>query len=134
MIDYLVPNETEAATLTGKPVNDVKSAIEVGRILKARGVQTFTITLGEAGSISVTEAGIIHTPPYMIHAVDVTAAGDSFCASLAYGLMHGKALEKALQFASASGAIAALRKGAQPSLPTLEEIHSFMARKDSRDE
>ena len=61
-----------------------------------------------------------------MNVVDVTAAGDSFSASLAYALLKGKELPVALQFACASGALTATGAGAQPSLPTLAEVQAFL--------
>ena len=60
--------------------------------------------------------------------VDGTAAGDAFTACLVVSLVEGRAREESLRRACAAGAIAASRPGAQPSLPTAEEIDEILAR------
>jgi ribokinase len=57
-----------------------------------------------------------------VKAVDTTAAGDAFNGALAVALMHGLSLEKAVRFAAAAGALSATRAGAQPSMPTSQEV------------
>jgi len=125
-VDLLVPNETEASILAGLSVGDVESAKEAARLLQLKGDNTVTITLGSAGSVTATDEDIIHTPAFPVEVADVTAAGDSFCACLAYALTESYDLETALRFASAGGALSVTRLGAQPSLPTLDEINTFL--------
>ena len=125
-VDLLVPNETEASILTGLSVGDVESARKAACLLQSKGVNTVTITLGSAGSVTATGEDIIHTPAFPVDVADVTAAGDSFCACLAYALTESYDLETALRFASAGGALSVTRLGAQPSLPTLDEINTFL--------
>jgi ribokinase len=55
-------------------------------------------------------------------------AGDAFCAALAMGLGEGAALEQAVRFACAAGAIACTRAGAEPSMPRREEVDALAAR------
>lgn len=125
-VDLLVPNETEASILADLSVADVESAREAARLLQSKGDNTVTITLGSAGSVTATGEDIIHTPAFPVEVADVTAAGDSFCACLAYALTESYDLETALRFATAGGALSITRLGAQPSLPTLDEINTFL--------
>ncbi len=60
--------------------------------------------------------------PPKVDAVDATAAGDTFTAALTVALVEGQAPEDALRFACAAGAAATLKQGAQPSLPTRDEV------------
>jgi ribokinase len=124
--NLLVPNQTEASLLTNIPVRDVGSAKEAARILQSKGAEIVTITLGNVGSVAASGEEVIHTPAFLVDAVDVTGAGDSFCASLAYALMELSDLGPAVRFATASGALSVTRLGAQPSLPTLERINEFL--------
>ena len=64
----------------------------------------------------------------LVDAVDGTAAGDSFCAALVVSLLEGRGREEALVRACAAGAIAASRRGAQPSLPNAAEIDEILSR------
>ena len=61
-------------------------------------------------------------------AVDTVGAGDTFTAALTVALVEGQAPQAALQFACAAGAAAATRAGAQPSLPTREEVEWLLRR------
>ncbi|MCS7261317.1 MAG: PfkB family carbohydrate kinase, partial [Anaerolineae bacterium] len=83
------------------------------------------IKLGGAGALAVeaeTEHRIEGIP---VEVVDTTAAGDAFCAALGVGLAHGLRLADAARFANVVGALTVTRLGAQPSLPTLEEVRRF---------
>jgi len=65
-------------------------------------------------------------PSFDVEAVDTTAAGDTFCGALAAQLGKGKNWEQALNFANAASAICVTRMGAQPSVPTEEEVYCFL--------
>ena len=65
---------------------------------------------------------IAQASPPAVCAVDATGAGDTFTAALTVALVEGQAPEEALRFACAAGAAAAMKMGAQPSLPTREEV------------
>ena len=86
------------------------------------------VTLGAEGAILV-EAGeeVARAEPPTVRVVDGTAAGDAFTACLVVSLVEGRARDEALRRACAAGAIAASRPGAQPSLPTAEEIDEALA-------
>jgi ribokinase len=124
-VDYLVPNEGEAARLTGIAVRDRQSAADAGRALRARGVGTVVVTLGADGALACTREGEIPVAAHAVTAVDTTAAGDAFNGALAAAL--GGSLGDALRFASAAAALACTRRGAQPSLPTRADVDRFLA-------
>jgi ribokinase len=126
-VDILVPNESELHLLTGRPVGDAASAEAAARTLLAKGVGTVIVTLGGDGALLVTSEQVAHIPAYQVEVVDTTAAGDAFIGGLAAALLKGKALEEAVRYGNACGALAATRFGAQPSLPTPEEIHQIMS-------
>ena len=65
------------------------------------------------------------TPPH-VEAVDGTAAGDAFAACLVVSLLEGRDRGEALTRACAAGAIAASRFGAQPSLPTADDVAAIL--------
>jgi len=125
-VDYLTPNEGEAARLSGVPVEDVRSAGAAARVLRERGVGTVIVTLGVQGSIACTAGGDVRTEAFPVNAVDTTAAGDSFNGALGTALAAGDALPDALRFASAAAALACTRRGAQPSLPTRAEVDRLL--------
>lgn len=80
-------------------------------------------TFGAAGAV-LTKNGedLARAKPPRIEAVDTTAAGDTFTAALTVALVEGQPPEQALEFACAAGAAAATKLGAQPSLPTREDV------------
>jgi ribokinase len=87
------------------------------------------LTLGAEGAV-LLEAGreVARAEPPDVDAVDGTAAGDAFTACLAVSLLEGRPREEALRRACAAGALAASRFGAQPSLPTADEVDAILAR------
>lgn len=85
------------------------------------------LTLGEEGAV-LLEGGreVARARPPEITAVDGTAAGDAFTACLVVSLLEERSHEEALRRACAAGAIAASRRGAQPSLPTADEVDEIL--------
>lgn len=127
MIDIIKPNETEAEIITGIKVTDETSAAGAADILLAKGVKTVIITLGEKGLMLATKNSKEMIPGNRVEAVDSTAAGDAFTGSLAYGLANGNSIKDAATYANAVAAISVTRYGAQPSMPTKEEVDAFIA-------
>jgi ribokinase len=121
-VDLLTPNETEAAVLTGLDVQDEASAEAAARHLLDLGVGTVIITLGARGALLVTPERAQRFPALRVQAVDTTAAGDAFNGALALALAQDAPWEAAVPFANAVAAFAVTRRGAQPSMPTLDEL------------
>lgn len=126
-VTYLTPNETEAGILSGIEVNSTEAAEQAARILLGKGVRNVIVTLGSKGALIVNESGNAqHIAGFPVQAVDTVAAGDSFNGALAYQLTRGVALEEAVRFANAVGALAVGKEGAIPSLPKLPEVEQFL--------
>ena len=86
------------------------------------------VTLGAEGAVLLEDGDeVARARPPAVTAVDGTAAGDAFCAALVVSLLEGRARDLALERACAAGALAASRRGAQPSLPTAEELDTALA-------
>jgi ribokinase len=127
LVDVVIPNETEAAQLTGMQVQDFESAQNAANVLKQMGARRVLITLGAQGAVILDD----DTPaqaiaPFPVQVVDTTAAGDAFVGALAAALARDKDWNTSLREASAAGALAATKLGAQPSLPTRAELDAFL--------
>jgi ribokinase len=122
-VDIATPNETELAMLTGDPEAS-QHLSSAAAALKERGVGSVIATLGDKGAFLSTADGFerLYPPTPGIRAVDTTAAGDSFTASVAISLASGLALPDAIQSAMAVAEIVITRKGAQASIPSKEEL------------
>ncbi|MBQ9138948.1 MAG: ribokinase [Alistipes sp.] len=123
---YLItPNQTEAQTLTCVEVTDEASAQVAAQVLVSQGVERVVITMGSAGAYLYQDGKGIIIPAHKVTAVDTTAAGDVYNGALCAALAEGQSLEDALRFATKASAISVTRAGAQPSVPTREEVDSF---------
>ena len=125
-VDYLTPNDGEAARLGGVPVSDPGSAAEAARVLRGYGVGAVVVTLGAAGALCVTARESLHVPGFAVAVLDTTAAGDTFNAALAVSLGERASLADGLRFANAAAALACTRRGAQPSLPRRDEVEALL--------
>jgi ribokinase len=124
-VTYLTPNESEAERLTDVAVNDETSARQAADRLHAAGAQCVIVTMGTKGALVAGRDQASMVPSYKVDAVDSTAAGDAFNGGLAVALARGLPLEEAVRRASMVGALSVTRVGAQPSLPTEEEVRRF---------
>jgi ribokinase len=122
LVDYLTPNEVEAAQLTGLTLATAADAAKVAPALLARGPRVVIITLGEHGAYVCTLTSGLHVPAFAVSAVDTTAAGDAFNGALAVALAEGRPLEVAVRFANAAAALTCTRPGAQNALPDRAQV------------
>jgi len=124
-LDAVTPNETESEILTGVKVEDEASALKASEVFIGRGVKRVVITLGSKGAF-VNDAGDSYmVPARKVKGVDTTAAGDTYNGAMCVALAEGKPLKEALEFATKASAIAVTRMGAQPSIPSREEVDSI---------
>jgi ribokinase len=85
------------------------------------------LTLGAEGAVLLEDGEeAARAAPPKVNAVDGTAAGDAFTGCMVVSLLEGRDREEALRRSCAAGAIAASRLGAQPSLPTAQEIDDIL--------
>jgi ribokinase len=126
-VDILTPNQVETEFLSGVDVSDSESAERAARILLDKGVSAVILTLGDSGALLFKREMTTRIPAYNVNVVDTTAAGDAFCGALGTALARGEALEDAVVFANAAGALAVTALGAAPSMPTAKQISEFLA-------
>jgi ribokinase len=135
-VDLFTPNQTEAETISGisarrarkrvrrKPVVDPKL---IGMELLARGAKSVVLKLGPKGSMLLSRDGTIRTSKaFKVRVVDTTAAGDAFTGALAVARSEGMEAPAMLRFANAAGAICCSGFGAQPSLPSREQVDQLV--------
>lgn len=123
--DVICPNEVEAVALAGSAGAASSNPRALAEALANDG-RTVVITLGSRGAAYLRgEAFGIVAPP-RIDAVDATGAGDSFCAALGFAVAEGAPLPEAVRFACAAGAHAATVRGAEPGLPTRDQVLRLM--------
>ena len=112
-VDIITPNETELEILGGKEA------------LFGEGITTVITTLGSKGyEIATKEKAEIY-PCIKVKAVDTTAAGDTASGGLAVKLAEGKSIEESIAFGSLAASIACTKRGAQMSVPSLEDIDKY---------
>jgi len=127
-VDIITPNETEAGLMLGWQPQTPEEGLKAARELRARGVKTAVVKLGGKG-LAVAGAGIeAILPAFKVTPIDTVAAGDSFNGGLAHALEQGMALEQALRFAAACGALSTTKKGAAEAAPTKAEVEAFIAK------
>ncbi|QXZ16447.1 ribokinase [Pseudomonas sp. AO-1] len=124
-IDYLIPNESEAAALSGLPVDSLEAAESAASQLIAMGAGKVIITLGAQGSLFANGKGFEHFPAPKVKAVDTTAAGDTFVGGFAAALASGKSEAEAIRYGQVAAALSVTRAGAQPSIPTMSDVQAF---------
>jgi ribokinase len=125
-VDVITPNETELRILLGLTPDDPTSTRELAQRLKNCGAKNVIVTMGEKGSLVLTQTAEVHVPSVPVKVVDTTGAGDSYNAGLAIALAEGKDIVAAARFAACTGALACTHLGVIPSLPTraaVEELY-----------
>ena len=127
LADILTPNESECEILTGLPCDTMQNIELAAQALLALGVPQVTVTLGGRGVLYSDHGALVHRPAWPVQVVDTTAAGDSFTGALAVSLAKGMEMQEAIDFALAVAALTVTRRGAQESLPGLEEVREFIS-------
>jgi ribokinase len=130
LADYLVPNESEAAILTGLSVESVDEAERAAVALQQRGAKNVILTMGARGALVRTEDGDVAIVDSFSAGpvVETTGAGDAFCGGFAAALAEDMPLLDAVRFGCATAGISVTRHGTAPSMPKRAEIDALLAR------
>ena len=126
-IDYITPNESETAALTGVAVDSIADAEKAADAFLARGVRNAVITLGAQGAFVKNTQVKAHVPAIDAgKVVETTGAGDAFNGGFAVALSEGMDLVAAARFGCATAGISITRPGTAPSMPTRAEIDALL--------
>lgn len=125
--DIIIPNETETYELTNVKAYDLETAKEASKTFLNKNVKYVIITLGEKGAFIGNNEKCEIVPAYKVNAVDTTAAGDAFIGGVSK-ILHDEekidfeTIKRAIRFGNMVSSIVVTRKGAQTSIPVLEEV------------
>jgi ribokinase len=135
-VSWLTPNETEIGCCVTE-MRHSSNRRETSEILDALLEQCrdgVVLKMGSRGLYLATKDGFRqHVNAFPVSAVDTTAAGDAFNGAFAVALMLGRSPLESAQFAAAAGAVSVTRAGAQPSMPSMEEVNLMLARRARAD-
>jgi ribokinase len=113
-LDYFVPNESEAETITGVAVRNIEDAKKCAEKLLA-GIRRVIITLGANGSLLAGAGVSDHVPPFAVKSIDSTGAGDAFIGSFAVFLAEGVPEREAVRRANLYAGLSTTGIGTQKS-------------------
>ena len=114
-LDYFVPNESEAETITGIPVRNVDDAKKCAKKLLSGGVKRVILTLGANGSLLAGREAMEHIPAFRVKSIDSTGAGDAFIGSFAVFLGEGLPEREAVRRANLYAGLSTMSVGTQKS-------------------
>ena len=114
--DILIPNETEAMSISGK------TDIEEAALALSERVKEVIVTVGDKGCICSRGGSVSLHPCPQVRAVDTTAAGDTFCGALAARLGMGYSMEESVGYALKAASLAVTKRGALQSIPSENEV------------
>ncbi|MCX7828086.1 MAG: ribokinase [Thermanaerothrix sp.] len=120
--DYIVLNQVELGQLSGedRPDTGIRKLLDLG-------VKGVVLTMGSQGArfVSPYQDGTVEAPK--VEVVDSTGAGDAFMGAFAVMICEGRPMDEAVLAGVAAGSLACLREGAQPSMPSREQVLKLMA-------
>lgn len=119
LVDILIVNEGELAV-----VSNHTGTVE--QCLERIEVPCVVVTLGSCGACARAEGQFLKQSAFPVTPVDTTGAGDTFCGAFVAALSQGQDVAQALRQASAAGALACTKPGAQSSIPSQAEVQTFM--------
>jgi ribokinase len=122
VVDFIICNQPELIALVGEGDNET-----LAHALRSRGAKNVVVTLGEKGSLLVTDQEAYYQQAFPVNVVDTVGTGDCFCGVFACSLSSGMSVKQSLRRASAAAALSAIARGAQTSMPSADEIDRFLS-------
>ncbi len=124
-VDIITPNETETELITGVVLTDNQSIEQAAQLLMNKVGEAVVITLGSKGVYYLLKSGESgYVSSIKVDAVDTTAAGDVFNGYFVSALTDNVDFVEALKNANKAAAISVTKKGAQPSIPTKQDLNN----------
>jgi len=114
-LDYFVPNETEAETISHLPVRNIDDAKRCAEKFLTGSIRRVLITLGANGALLAGREGMEHVPAFAMKTVDSTGAGDAFIGSFATFLAEGLPEREAVRRANLYAGLSTTGVGTQKS-------------------
>ena len=114
-LDYFVPNESEAETITGIAVRSLDDARGCAEKLTRDGIRRVIITLGSNGCLLAGREVSEHVSAFPVRSIDSTGAGDAFIGSFAVFLAEGVPEQEAVRRANLYAALSTTGVGTQKS-------------------
>lgn len=119
----LTPNKKEAMEATNIDIKDEKSLVKALEDLKQKcDLEVSLITLSENG-IAILKDELIIKPTVAREVYDVTGAGDTVIASIAFALGNDLNIEEAINFANLAAGVVVGKIGSATA--TLDEIYEY---------
>jgi ribokinase len=129
-VDYLFINEVEGCSIEGLTEDDqleVESLVH--KVKETYGVGNVVMTLGSDGACALTADGEFFTVDSVRveKVVNTAGAGDGFMAATVFGLVRGKSLREAMEWATKYAALSVTIDGTIPAYRPLAEVEAFIA-------
>jgi len=129
-VEIFSPNESEARVFTGIACNTeencLRAAIKLSSMVDAKYI---VIKLGERGSFLYDGREYYMIPAEDVTPVDTTGAGDVFTAVMTYVYLKNNNIVSAIKYATCASAISITREGASTSIPTRDEVLTYVKNK-----
>lgn len=126
LVDYVVPNMSEASQLTGVACDGEGAARAANAILADTGARGVVLTLGSQGALVAVDGSIELVDGHAVECIDTVGAGDAFCGAVAARLSSGADLPSAVAYGNAAGALAVTTPGAEPSMPRRTDVERLL--------
>jgi ribokinase len=121
-VDFLICNQSELIALAGEG-----DYVALAHMIRCLGAANVVVTLGEKGSLLVTDQEAHYQEAFQVDVVDTVGTGDCFCGVFASSLSFGVPVKESLRRASAAAALSATIEGAQTSMPSAGDVDRFLS-------